>query len=246
MMRADVKQPPFEFEDARRIPDITYSFDGAPTGAVDNSGAAAPLLTQKPTFSLTTGASGINKTQEYFNSRQSAIGFQDCYNEIADATTSGFWRRIHVLDCIVHLVGTAGSLSATSYAGIELGSYGAVPPDPATTVDNVVRLVIEADTLDWYLIVHKGDNASAASKTKLTGVNKAVAGRGQKVRLFYNPGQWVRAFVDSVMGAEVSSGLPVLAPTTPGTTSAGMLVTSGSASANVRAAFLGLRHQTRF
>lgn len=236
-----ISPAPWETEIYRHFPMFSsFYFEAVPPIAVDNSGAAVPSILFRPTFSLTTGGVLANKTKEYGYSHVTQLGTRDMFARPEDATSHGRWRRFHSLECLV-CPSSSATPSATMYAGIGMGSYLAVPPDPATTLDNVIRLVVQMNTLTWQLIVHPGNGVAAQSKTALVGVTAPVLGRVQHARIVYNPNAYVRAYVDGVLGAELTSGLPVVPPTTANNAYAMMLVTSGSLAGNCIAGFMGLR-----
>lgn len=215
--------------------------DTLPIAFLDTTAAAVSSLF-RPIWFHSTGAAVANKIAEYGYSA-SHISLpsttRDIFALVADPGSTGMWRRHLSYDCIVQPTGFNATASATSYLGIGMGTYGVAPPDPAVTNHNVARLVVQGNTLTWQLITHAGDGVSAQVKTALVGVTAPVLGRSQHARIVVNPGQWIRAYIDGALGAEVAA-LP-LAPITPPFMSHGWIVTSGSVGGNVRGAFYAPR-----
>lgn len=243
----DVASPPYGFERYRRLPTImpvpfACSWDSnvgslMPVIPANNTGAVIPTPTLPPYYPLNTGAAGINKGIEVIYSfvPSGVTNPNDGFAKASDADAHGFWRRVLTLDALIIPRSSAGTLSATSRAGVGLGAYTVVPPEPATTAINLVRLYYRADTLQWELLTHKGDGASAAVVTALSGVANPVNGRCSKVRIEHNPGQYVRAYVGGILGAEVASDFLLPPAANAFASCVSMFVESGSASANVRA-----------
>lgn len=243
----DIHSPPYGFERYRRLPTIMPipfgSSWAAATGGVvpqvaaDNTGAALTNPMPPPYFALNTGAAGINKGIEVVYKMQppGATDPNDGFAKASDADGHGFWRRIITLDALIVPRSTSGTLSGTSRSGIGMGAYAVVPPNPATTNNNLIRLYWRADNNTWELLTHKGDGVATAVITNVTGVAAPVIGRCSKLRIEHNPGQYVRAYINGILGAEAASNFKLPPAANAFACMVSMFCESGSASANVRA-----------
>lgn len=254
MIRSEsgISEPPFDSEFYRRAPYLFLHERVPQSWGVDNSGVAVPTDGNQfpPFLRLNTGANGANKTQEYGTSLV-AVGDASPGNDgfaiHGDPSNTGFWRRTHIVDCLVRCQAVAGSVIGGK-VGIEIGTYGVVPPDPATSPNNVVRVFMDATSVAggsgaWYVQTCPGDNATAPVTS---AYNAAVANsklqRIYRVRLVHKAGQYVAGYVDGKLIARLTTGLPIATPANS-TAFVGWYVTSGSAAGNVRGVFSNCRAQ---
>lgn len=239
MTIANVSSPTFDFDFSRRMM-FSFPFESVPSLIIDNSGAPAPVATNLPTVRLATGAIGANKTMEMAKtfSVQQGVAPNDILANVTDANAAGMWRRTIIFDTTLHIQSASGTLSATQRCGIGIGSFQAVPPDPAASANNVIRLYIRADTLTWELLVNRGDGITAPLITPLVGVPNAIINRSQRARIVYVPNQSITAIVDGITGCTVTSLLPLVPNTNAVPSYVSWFVTSGSsANSACRGAF---------
>lgn len=153
-----------------------------------------------------------------------------------------FWARPQIAWVLVEPF-TLGANPARF--GIEIGSFNQVPPFTNPRVgEQVMQLFGRFDPVngdDWRLTVNNG-TTPAQTTVVLAGVAPLLIQRSYQLMLVYQPGAYVRAYVNGILGAEVTTVLPD--QTAAENQYAGVFVTTEAAASRMRAFFNALRAQT--
>lgn len=188
-----VSNPPFQTELHRRGLRV-YSFEGIPAAGVLSAGAARTLVV--PVITLDSGVSaGAPKGAEAVENNLAQTF------DYPGATT--FWDHPMYASVLVKLMGFVAP-DSNSAAGLVIGSESLATPSGAPGT-GLIQLYARGDTLTWELLTARG-NATAYTLTTLSGVTAPTgAGDHHRLSIYYQPGT-VYAYVDGVLGAQVSGG----------------------------------------
>jgi len=220
-MRTMISPPSWEFERHRRGSIRWYPFDTLMFNGLSSAGSTRSLAS--PIVSLYSGASTATPQSRGCESveRKQGAATSDIWTGLDGGN---YWSRAHHITCFCG----AGTSSITPiggrfYYGIFLELWNltnGLPPLPATPIRPVVLLryarngLLEASPDERFeLVTAVGDGVTASLVTRLTGVpgpisDLSASARTQRFEIFYEPGQYVEAYIDGILGARVTSPIP--------------------------------------
>lgn len=178
-----------------------------------------------PGFNVTQGAAGADKIDEFSVVRLGADTFLELRKMFTDGGT------VERCACFVGPYGRVNP-TATTYAGIELGSFGQGPPFPSVAAHGAVaqlRHVYSTDKIE--LLLQLGDGVAGEHIVQLDPVGSGIYPHGVYLELVHDTiANEVRAYVDGVLGARVTGASAYFDPGAYPSieTIAGLFVTSGS------------------
>jgi hypothetical protein len=248
--RAQITQPPWEFERQRRGLIRWYPFD-----ALLQNGTASALSTATlfaPTASLFTGALSATPQNKAREMGERANAFQNPFTG-SEFTPNSYWAHYHRASVFMAVhTSTVTPLGGKIYGGLCLRQVGliwsATPPIPVCAI-RYARDSVSDPSLNerWELVTATGGGA-AALVTQLTGVDgpHTPASPGgqltQRLELEYAPGEYVKAFVDGIEGAMHTTNLPDVASNvvSQGLATVGVWIFQGQVNDSARMEFTSL------